>query len=1746
MLDRVSFALTCLLLALPVRTFAQQSALILDDTPTVTEAADAASALGLEVTGSRTISQFLAAVDSQEDGWDVIVVDLATLTFTNSVVDALEEQVALGAAVIVSHGNTDGRDTLRSFLDVTCSGAPTDATLVSSPDGDYDVFNMVQEVPSPLNGRRAYPDFGDYCTPNGPGLILARSEAGGAPVIVTSRNNAVMYMGVVYEAFTGVDADEDELLDSEELLQNQIALMLELNSSNVIVYGTPDDAITHIAEQSEYTLLPAADLAELDALIADDSYRAAYFSFADIADADVALQSRIDALRAGGTPVFFFSGDLDGSAAWQTYFDLSVSDDSDTAMSVVPGRSGLQQAVFTTPNPITDVAVGVDGAGDSVDGLDSATLAKVARFGTDAGPAALLADMNGGLIVGGFLLTDLDRTVVDEELTALSAFFQNMVAFSTGVTDAPVVLVVSDATDETLGSIAAAAVTRAGYFAVRVSTAEVAAATILDDPINAVVMENVVDGAAWLNDPDLLAQLDGWLALDGPLVFAGVDLDAATDLAALLGVTATTDRASATTVSRDKTHLGRQFDLPMTTPTTLAAGTFALTDFGDTLELTEIGAVLARYPGEAVASVTTHNARVVVNGFSPYSVGLNDTDANTIQDVLQLLTGQLVSVITPQAALVLDDDITAPSVFGEAVERTGLNADIVSTPAAFAAAYDSKEYALLAIDAATAATFLSVDVWPRLQAWVGAGGNALLGFPEAAAHPDVLTFFDISSGALEPAGVWSLVEPFTDSAGLFRSPNRVPAPLNAGVGGYSDMRSQFTIDDPNRAGASYGYNFGPTAIGLAYGNAVSLNGFAPRALQPVDLNSDGINDPVALFVNQIIRSGRTPVPSTDGPHTVDEGTTLVLSAAPSFDPFGEALTFAWDLDLDGAYDDGDRTTATFDARSLDGPAIAYVGLRVTNVSGLSAVTRVPIDVTNVAPRIAAGSDRNVAQAAEATFTVAVVDVPGETFTIDWDFGDGGSGSGLSVTHTYDDIGDYTVTVNVLDDDGAAASGSFVVHHLNAPPTIEFAAVEPVDEGTPLDMSVTVTDPGNDPFDIAWDFGDGTSDTGAAVTHTFADNGTFTVTVTATDDADASDTETLTVTVNNVAPEITSEPPLVVIAGEDYVYAMNVVDPGADTIEYNVVTGPDEMTVSPSGELRWTPGTTGFEAMTIEVEVSDGDGGTDTQEWVITFEYGDSDSGGAPDLCEIAFGFDPDDGEDDLTDPDNDGLTVAEECIRGRDPTVFSGPPAPLLLSPGNNITWRQPFLRLEVQNALDPDGDLVVYDFQVHLDDALAFEAVDVDEVPTGQTVAILTETLIEDGQYSWRARAKAEDVTGPWSEFNRFVFNQFNQAPGRPTIVSPQGYSADNPTVLRILNAEEPEREVVTYDFEIYYGQSTREDLLAYSATDVPEGSGGQTEHTVDTVLDEGQLYTWRARARDPSGGAGPFAATTFQIDAVSGPPTAPVPTFPLEDDEIEPVSSVRLTWTNGVDPEGDRLEYTGAIATDADFTEDVQPFIVEEALEGDETTAYIPLALMPDTTYYWRVAATDSRYVSDFAFAQFTTTPRFVNSAPNAPVPVAPLAGTVFDADSTVEFIVDDAIDPDGNPLTYEFQIALDVGMGRLVTTEVVDDTDQDGVTSVEIPDLPSLSYFWRVRATDGAADGPWSTVNAFVIANPPIEQAESDAGGLPVDVGIDTSGTTGPTNGPLGGGGGCSAASSHGAPTWALLALLGLVIRRRSNRI
>jgi len=339
-----------------------------------------------------------------------------------------------------------------------------------------------------------------------------------------------------------------------------------------------------------------------------------------------------------------------------------------------------------------------------------------------------------------------------------------------------------------------------------------------------------------------------------------------------------------------------------------------------------------------------------------------------------------------------------------------------------------------------------------------------------------------------------------------------------------------------------------------------------------------------------------PVADADGPYETDEGTNVTLDGSGSFDPNGSALTYAWDFDDDGLFDDATGVSPSFDpvGDGVGQDGVYPIRLKVTNAAGLSDIDESEVTVNNVAPAVAFDPQDPEDEGAPLIVTGAITD-PGWldplTATIDW--GDGSATESISgtlennrpdatltfqVQHCYGDNGLYTVEVCGSDDDTTTCE-SVAVQIDNVPPavTVDAGQVTVIDEGEILDVLGHFSDQGwldtytsmvdwgytgwMDPLLVSMtnqgsDCGD--PDTGDVTgSRQYGDNGLFTVSISVIDDDGGVGAAFFGLTVNNIDPtaeideseavDACGQPTFIVHAGEELDFSGRSTDPGSDDL-----------------------------------------------------------------------------------------------------------------------------------------------------------------------------------------------------------------------------------------------------------------------------------------------------------------------------------------------------------------------------------------------------------------------------------------------------------------------------------------------------------------------------------------------------------------------------------------------------------------------
>jgi PKD repeat protein len=251
-------------------------------------------------------------------------------------------------------------------------------------------------------------------------------------------------------------------------------------------------------------------------------------------------------------------------------------------------------------------------------------------------------------------------------------------------------------------------------------------------------------------------------------------------------------------------------------------------------------------------------------------------------------------------------------------------------------------------------------------------------------------------------------------------------------------------------------------------------------------------------------------------------------------PFNPIFSSASSTDSDGFITDwlwnfGDGTTSNVPHPAIkvyNTPGTYLVTLTVTDNDGATDSDTLTITVTgggsNQPPTavIAATPSSGPAPLTVNFNAAGSSDADGSIVSYAWNFGDGRTSTRVNPRIRYNSNGVYTVTLTVIDDDGATGTTSTLITvgsgPVNQPPTAVASAN--VTSGT-APLSVNFTGSGSSDSDgsivsYAWVFGDGGSATTANPSHSYTTAGSYVATLTVTDDDGATDTDTITINVTN--------------------------------------------------------------------------------------------------------------------------------------------------------------------------------------------------------------------------------------------------------------------------------------------------------------------------------------------------------------------------------------------------------------------------------------------------------------------------------------------------------------------------------------------------------------------------------------------------------------------------------------------------------
>lgn len=224
------------------------------------------------------------------------------------------------------------------------------------------------------------------------------------------------------------------------------------------------------------------------------------------------------------------------------------------------------------------------------------------------------------------------------------------------------------------------------------------------------------------------------------------------------------------------------------------------------------------------------------------------------------------------------------------------------------------------------------------------------------------------------------------------------------------------------------------------------------------------------------------------------------------DPNGNVVTV--EIIIDGLGHDwpGGATGGSYTAPDApDGSQIMWDYLSQFSLGGIGEpVASASVDQTAAAP--------------DETLTFDGSDSDGGSSSItsyEWDFSDGSTATGETVEHSFDSDGTYDVTLTITNEDGETDT-DLVTVEIDSDPTAAFS-VSPDNPIVEDDLTFDGTDSSGGVgsiTDYEWDLGDGTTDSGEVITHSYAEEGSYEVTLTVTNDEGKSDSQTAIVDVES--------------------------------------------------------------------------------------------------------------------------------------------------------------------------------------------------------------------------------------------------------------------------------------------------------------------------------------------------------------------------------------------------------------------------------------------------------------------------------------------------------------------------------------------------------------------------------------------------------------------------------------------------------
>lgn len=306
-------------------------------------------------------------------------------------------------------------------------------------------------------------------------------------------------------------------------------------------------------------------------------------------------------------------------------------------------------------------------------------------------------------------------------------------------------------------------------------------------------------------------------------------------------------------------------------------------------------------------------------------------------------------------------------------------------------------------------------------------------------------------------------------------------------------------------------------------------------------------------VSQVVKVNTPPVVDFSCPEKVCANTNIQLDGSSTTDDTPGNLTYKWDL--------GDGTSATGVNTSKVYKTGGKYKVKLLVDDGAGTVCSLGIKektiIVNSAPTVNAGADINRCLPMSQEYKVALSadgkDPDGDNLKYTWDFGDGSTAAGKSVTHTYAKGGNYVAKVTVDDEAGSACSiaADDLNITLNKQPFADAGPDQYTCVGTEVIFSGEGSSSEGNPSYV-WDFGDGEKAEGVKVSHVYKKGGRHQVKL-AVDNgngANCSKAEDMAIVVANTKPSAGLASVQKTSIGKQVILdASGSTDPDGDILKY---------------------------------------------------------------------------------------------------------------------------------------------------------------------------------------------------------------------------------------------------------------------------------------------------------------------------------------------------------------------------------------------------------------------------------------------------------------------------------------------------------------------------------------------------------------------------------------------------------------------